>query len=1292
MPALVLPLVVDALHLAHAESVIGPTSDPSILPRRGDDRDHYSSTPNLAAAIQVEPFTESTHRLAAGVHLHWSLPAALTRGSTRRGPSYDVEVDGLHMPAAPNRWLIVRTDGKFVARVESDYVHPPEAGRPRDATLYPAAGDETRHRFIGRQLTWRGDEISQPEAAEPLDDDGEPILPIRLDPPLTALGPGDPMFAALYGNCRSVFGAHDDLRDFDGPGTPAYDVFGWYEDPTTPPPPTGDSDAVSVIDLGEGRPQSIDPLGQLVGALDIPSIVSAYNDIETLHPVYRRTADGTWTEEHEQASFVFTEEFSSVDRAVLWSESRGVRLILDYAAGTVRFWNETFEDADRDPYVIYRIRSVWPDSRRAVEERFACRLDGYVSDVDLPDRLVCHGRVDASSPAHPVSATFEARVAVGSTATEALAAWLADRFARIDSSGAAGLQSLRAFVGEERDLEDFVEGLGFDELWDQHHLDARAAVRTMRHEQRFRETERTTVWKIRRRRDATADERTTDIDALPLAIHHLLASLNEEMLDLERKRFEIASHRERTFDDWHALMEATYPELVGGRAVVDLDDLGDLVADSLVPLQDRSVARIDHEVSGIPATLLAPVRRLHSALRRYRDLELVRSPGPRFWRPRDPVVLLGHDDGAAMASDRFGGSDDQAATIVGGSIFTPLRERRTPPDDAITGRTQVLRTTDARPWHPLFLEWSVELRPLGAGSNHDGAGGRYAPDFIAAHYGPEDDGPDLELTDDHDLYGGFRQLTGRTMLSSHGPSLVQRRIDALLEKLVAHQDGAMASIAALAAADERVAGLVAMRDALDQVPSLSQSLGGFHDGLLMRASIRQLPIDDPLGFRREKDLADEVSRRVGGRPLRSPLHDHPFHPIRSGEMILSRLRLVDTFGQAREWRPSDVVGAEGYRVDAGGRRVRMAPRFAQPARLNLRWLSSTEPMRDADDSPVTTPILGWLVPNDLDDVVQVHDADGTLLGSIDDGWWEPTPGSRAPVLDPEHIAEPALRRVVQWIVGAPHAAATTRAMLASFDQALEAIEPSDRSHLSAHVDLVGRPIALVRAQLSLELLGLPAYDLSWEAIRARTHGHPRDDHGFTAVRVPIRIGDEGRRNDGVVGYWIERDGALADRYLSPHTDGSVDRIPGGTPRSTLTSDHPQHPDHTVWQSVADPPTELTVLLDPRGALHAACGMVPTKAITVPMQQVATALRRIDSVFRIMPLLTPFDSIAIPSPVETDHTWTWLQHHGEAWAEIGASLDPSQPSGMTPTSTSPRFGIPNVVRDGYLHRRAKDGPT
>ena len=59
--------------------------------------------------------------------------------------------------------------------------------------------------------------------------------PPEAETNLTAIGPGDPSFAASYPNSRSVLGFYDDLKDLPNGGRVTYTVAGWYADPADNP-------------------------------------------------------------------------------------------------------------------------------------------------------------------------------------------------------------------------------------------------------------------------------------------------------------------------------------------------------------------------------------------------------------------------------------------------------------------------------------------------------------------------------------------------------------------------------------------------------------------------------------------------------------------------------------------------------------------------------------------------------------------------------------------------------------------------------------------------------------------------------------------------------------------------------------------------------------------------------------------------------------------------------------------------------------------------------------------------
>ena len=86
---------------------------------------------------------------------------------------------------------------------------------------------------------------------------------------------------------------------------------------------------------------------------------------------------------------------------------------------------------------------------------------------------------------------------------------------------------------------------------------------------------------------------------------------------------------------------------------------------------------------------------------------------------------------------------------------------------------------------------------------------------------------------------------------------------------------------------------------------------------------------------------------------------------------------------------------------------------------------------------------------------------------------------------------------------------------------------------------MGRPIAVVRAVVNLELRGQPAINQDWNVFRTdierdlkreltqagRDGGTDPPNAKLTplkGVRFPIRLGDDYQLNDGLVGYWKEQ--------------------------------------------------------------------------------------------------------------------------------------------------------------------------
>lgn len=214
-----IPIHLDGFFLQRETLVTEAFADFSRLPFSSSEGDYHPDTANISEAILSLPFQNQNLNLKRGMHLHWALPDALTQGGA--GGTAD------DYPAVPNRWLITRRKYGALQKqwvVESDYLH---AGRdnPYQSIAFPvdtqASATDQPYRYLGRQLEANG-WMEDPQAS-------------RLSK-LTAVGYGEPAYAAFYPNCHSVFGCFDeDIREERHLQGLSYQLIGWYSDPVQDP-------------------------------------------------------------------------------------------------------------------------------------------------------------------------------------------------------------------------------------------------------------------------------------------------------------------------------------------------------------------------------------------------------------------------------------------------------------------------------------------------------------------------------------------------------------------------------------------------------------------------------------------------------------------------------------------------------------------------------------------------------------------------------------------------------------------------------------------------------------------------------------------------------------------------------------------------------------------------------------------------------------------------------------------------------------------------------------------------
>jgi len=82
------------------------------------------------------------------------------------------------------------------------------------------------------------------------------------------------------------------------------------------------------------------------------------------------------------------------------------------------------------------------------------------------------------------------------------------------------------------------------------------------------------------------------------------------------------------------------------------------------------------------------------------------------------------------------------------------------------------------------------------------------------------------------------------------------------------------------------------------------------------------------------------------------------------------------------------------------------------------------------------------------------------------------------------------------------------------------------------------------------------------------------------------------------------------------------------------------------------PLEVSMLLDPKGSVHATCGMLPVKDINIPPDQYQQALSKIEIVFLTTPILSLPGRMHVSVPNEPGYGWSWVEKDGKSWETIG----------------------------------------
>ncbi len=1245
------------------------------------------------------PFGEKDPAPPSGAHLMWTLPFALRRGQQAQQGEQRGEVA---FPLVPNRWLIFRghydqegTPPALTAGVlQSDHFSL-VGDLPAAVNQYPDPDDpENPVKRIGRYV----------ELAE-WDGPAGPSAPF-----LKAVGPGDVSWAVAYDNVNNVFAFHDDLPE--SAGTYSYSVIGWYARPAD------------------------DPLFQVPA--DDPA---------------------AWK--------------NAVEAQFQWSVGRPLQSVLQ-AQAAWQAWQAAHglagESTSAKPNFPSQLAA-------AIEEwqKWQKQHGWHGRQPALPRQMICHGMLatvtwQGRQAAHGTGAPEGGRrlpkVAVGNTATEAIAAWLADLVVKEYNGSAEDIPTI------ERAVEAFQKDVLFELESDV------VGAEALLHQARFSTTVGGREWiVIRPEGDAETGGQYGGQQSIPLTQDQtaLLSNLNQMQAEYDQLTAELVSQR------WELFANQFKQENLPRQAP---DNIRNRVAQALAALKD-SVKQSLLQIGHLQSSIAAGASQLRKSVGDAFVVKAVDLPG--YHAPNDPVVMIGGSqldtklarpgayDNDEMLFTRYTGQTvsgiqvDYAlkgqslplivdvADVLKNEVTLPAgraipkeipdlwlellfldisnskflancyfkkRREQSPAepqptaadidklteyirlhqtvlwndknilgvDDQTMGMASGLQGVppskvavefwQKQPWTPIYLDWKVKWFPSSE-----------APDGSLKNWQLED--IDYKWTAESVSQPATPHIfVGRTILN---PKVAQD-ISAKLATFV-KQNPDYANLPDYVRTDlQHIVGLIVKMDIL------TQSLSGFTEQLLTKMiAMNQTPRDDELINLLGKDPI--TFRPVTGGDFET---SQPFYPIRAGHCQIVDLWIVDSFGQILRGKDPalgpeplpEPLRAESTTTPGETNKayIQLPPRIAQPARVDLRFLKADDDGTLSNSSDLTSPICGWVMPNHLDDSLMVFDAAGVNLGAvlivqrdIDESSpagtglrWEAAPGSEAPLGAPPQLPNPHLQRFITALLRQGlRGADVLNDFLDVIDASLWRISPLGVQEGNLSV-LLGRPIAVVRAEISLNLYGLPDYNQAWidtgkYYLDKDNHYHPTPPP-FVALPFPVRVGDLAYRKNGVLGYFEDnryetfyavygaaKQTAMLRQALKqgPHRTGDVRQYlagPAPAPGPYVATDH----------LIQLPPNGskkfLTLLVDPRGSIPVITGCLPSGSQELAPGPATQALQNMKATFRVGPILTDPRDLHMPIPAEIKGKWAWLARRDvTSWGPQAAIKSQSPVAGLEGTS-------------------------
>jgi hypothetical protein len=589
-------------------------------------------------------------------------------------------------------------------------------------------------------------------------------------------------------------------------------------------------------------------------------------------------------------------------------------------------------------------------------------------------------------------------------------------------------------------------------------------------------------------------------------------------------------------------------------------------------------------------------------------------------------------------------------------------------------------TWERNPWHPLLLVYSADYYPIAYGTseqpNWTFADGKYTWNGKGA---PSGESP--------------VRIRGILQLSPAAAFNMQSRIQAFLKN---NPDLSPKT-------EQEFESLLKFVLTKDKWDLLSQALDGFNQQLLLN-----LP-GVWLGPGTSMDHAKPLGDAVNPLPqLIGPAHGNPpgvgnvpqsesstssFLPWRCGQFVFTDLKVVDEWGQAVQPIDDNNYMTEKVYLAADMTPLpqvipspqpdgvaQLSPALLQPGRLDFDLVSATNDNDRIGLTPNADPICGWVLPNHLDASLMAYDAQGKALGEMSVALsandqtavcWADAPGSPYKGLDEINAKIKHFGPFLWNLKG--QGTATFAAFLKAIDETLWTTLPLGAAFDQDLAVLLGRPLALVRARLQFELNGPPYPDPNWQFTFSPAPA------AVTGYQFAVELGNVAQLEDGLIGYFCSDDYTRLNVTHSAGAESGKYLWPIGVKNNYI-----------YLPFDAKSAEYVSMLVDPRAAVHARTGILPTLALALAPQWTTAALAAMNVTFRVDGILTDSQTasspgapttILLPVPHEKHGVWTWVENEEGNWQHYATA----------PNDTTARLAnVLPVLRRGLLQLSAAVG--